>query len=88
MRESRTYGSVRGALSNERPYRDRKRNPSPSRQLNDGFRKGSTHPTNAVSCERRQRLAFFPAAAGCPGAAGGEAIHGAIAWAMSRAVLA
>ena len=25
MRESRTYGSVRGALSNERPYRDRKR---------------------------------------------------------------
>ena len=25
MRESRTYGSVRGALSNERPYRDRRR---------------------------------------------------------------
>jgi hypothetical protein len=24
MRESRTYGSVRGALSNERPYRDRR----------------------------------------------------------------
>jgi hypothetical protein len=23
MRESRKYGSVRGALSNERPYRDR-----------------------------------------------------------------
>jgi hypothetical protein len=23
MRESRTYGSVRGVLSNERPYRDR-----------------------------------------------------------------
>ena len=23
MRESRTYGSVRGALGNERPYRDR-----------------------------------------------------------------
>jgi hypothetical protein len=23
MRENRTYGSVRGALSNERPYRDR-----------------------------------------------------------------
>ncbi len=22
MRENRTYGSVRGALSNERPYRD------------------------------------------------------------------
>ena len=22
MRQSRTYGSVRGALSNERPYRD------------------------------------------------------------------
>src|SRR5215216_2780541 len=29
MRESRTYGSVRGALSNERPYRDRMRYPSP-----------------------------------------------------------
>jgi hypothetical protein len=25
MRERRTYGSVRGALSNERPYRDRLR---------------------------------------------------------------
>ena len=25
MRESRTYGSVRGALSNERPYRDHRR---------------------------------------------------------------
>ena len=25
MRESRTYGSVRGALSNARPYRDRQR---------------------------------------------------------------
>ena len=24
MRESRSYGSVRGALSNERPYRDRR----------------------------------------------------------------
>jgi hypothetical protein len=24
MRESRTYGSVRGALSNERPYRNRR----------------------------------------------------------------
>ena len=27
MRESRTYGSVRGALSNERPYRDRRAAP-------------------------------------------------------------
>jgi hypothetical protein len=25
MRESRTYGSVRGALSNERPYRYKRR---------------------------------------------------------------
>ena len=25
MRESRLYGSVRGALSNERPYRDRRK---------------------------------------------------------------
>src|SRR5215216_6153680 len=29
MRESRTYGSVRGALSNERPYRDSPRRPLP-----------------------------------------------------------
>src|SRR5215207_6897870 len=29
MRESRTYGSVRGALSNERPYRDRSETPAP-----------------------------------------------------------
>ena len=37
MRESRTYGSVRGALSNERPYRDPQRNPFRQgvRQLND-----------------------------------------------------
>jgi len=27
MRESRTYGSVRGARGNSRPYRDRQRNP-------------------------------------------------------------
>jgi hypothetical protein len=33
MRESRTYGSVRGALSNERPYRDRRFAPR-----NDGER--------------------------------------------------
>lgn len=29
MREYRTYGSVRGALSNERPYRDPFPNPTP-----------------------------------------------------------
>jgi hypothetical protein len=29
MRESCTYGSVRGAGSNPRPYRDRLRNPGP-----------------------------------------------------------
>jgi hypothetical protein len=27
MRESRKYGSVRGALSNERPYRDHRAKP-------------------------------------------------------------
>ena len=38
MRESRTYGSVRGALSNERPYRDRS-------ARNDGSprRRGACH---------------------------------------------
>ena len=33
MRESRTYGSVRGALSNERPYRDPKAKPIISRRI-------------------------------------------------------
>jgi len=33
MRESRTYGSVRGALSNERPYRDRRFRSSQGRKL-------------------------------------------------------
>src|SRR3981189_1033897 len=32
MRESRTYGSVRGALSNERPYRDRRFAPRKKRR--------------------------------------------------------
>src|SRR4029453_18888911 len=30
MRESRTYGSARGALSNERPYRDRRISGAPT----------------------------------------------------------
>ncbi len=34
MRESRTYGSVRGARGNPRPYRYRLRNPGP---LPDAF---------------------------------------------------
>lgn len=33
MRESRTYGSVRGALSNERPYRDRRLAPRNDKKL-------------------------------------------------------
>jgi hypothetical protein len=40
MRESRTYGSVRGALSNERPYRDRARRAVPT-----VFRIGGREPT-------------------------------------------
>jgi hypothetical protein len=43
MRESRTYGSVRGALSNERPYRDPKA--KPIEPADDGFRCRSTRPT-------------------------------------------
>src|SRR6185312_15081997 len=39
MRESRTYGSVRGALRNERPYRDRRFAPR-----NDGVSRRKTRP--------------------------------------------
>ena len=38
MRESRTYGSVRGALSNERPYRDR------SPPISQNFNSSAGHP--------------------------------------------
>ena len=37
MRESCTYGSVRGALSNERPYRDRERRINPKCQTRTVF---------------------------------------------------
>jgi hypothetical protein len=37
MRESRTYGSVWGALSNERPYRDRRA----QRQLQQTIARGA-----------------------------------------------
>jgi hypothetical protein len=33
MRESRTYGSMRGARGNSRPYRDRQRNAGPCRGM-------------------------------------------------------
>ena len=52
MRESRTYGSVRGALSNERPYRDRC-------ARNDGLRllENSIGNWNAQSIRESDHLA-------------------------------
>jgi hypothetical protein len=52
MRESRTYGSVRGALSNERPYRDRIAPCPPYPSQGDYRRIGGhafafAHPTNS-----------------------------------------
>jgi hypothetical protein len=49
MRESRTYGSVRGALSNERPYRDELLNRS------EGPSWGGV--TESARCRRRHHLA-------------------------------
>src|SRR3974390_2305802 len=43
MRESCTYGSVRGALSNERPYRDRS---GPLRTRPNGHRKSGCPPAS------------------------------------------
>jgi hypothetical protein len=43
MRESRTYGSVRGALSDERPYRDRRHD------LNTDERLSCAVPTNNIN---------------------------------------
>ena len=39
MRESRTYGSVRGVRSNAHPYRDRRRFAAPR---NDSYTNGQT----------------------------------------------
>ena len=47
MRESRTYGSVRGALSNERPYRDRTPNSRRSRHALDRVRQRAFTPVYA-----------------------------------------
>src|SRR6266700_5599760 len=46
MRESRTYGSVRGALSNERPYRDRGHGLSRRRSLSYAV------PTSGIDTDR------------------------------------
>ena len=52
MRESRTYGSVRGALSNERPYRDRLCPPAFVWEL--GSARSHTERSSAVN--RRQAV--------------------------------
>lgn len=58
MRESRTYGSVRGALSNERPYRDRTACPSVSIGCSRLF------VTELVAIKAPQPLATFLADGG------------------------
>ena len=50
MRESRTYGSVRGALSNERPYRD-----IPGARFSPGYR--SAHPGYGTRNDGEHRFA-------------------------------
>src|SRR3954453_9237411 len=53
MRECRTYGSVRGALSNERPYRDRRlRADARGREAGRGPRPASVAGDAAVVDER------------------------------------
>ena len=65
MRESCTYGSVRGALSNERPYRDRSvpTIADDARQSMVGTAKSAfAHPTLLISLQAaRQTItyAFF-----------------------------
>src|SRR5258705_7799023 len=49
MRESRTYGSVRGALSNERPYRDHQRCEYEAHRVEEGA--GLT-PVDELGCAR------------------------------------
>ena len=58
MRESRTYGSVRGALSNERPYRVTRRNsrchaPRASRRRARRHNFGANYAGWALMQERR-----------------------------------
>ena len=70
MRESRTYGSVRGALSNERPYRDR-RACAPRNAGGDAL---GLSPDCAVRCRARLHPGYTPCAVarheGAPGEAG------------------
>ncbi|MGY4289189.1 group II intron reverse transcriptase/maturase [Bradyrhizobium sp. LM2.7] len=60
MRESRTYGSVRGALSNERPYRDRCARKTMLEQLRTPLqrRPGAdwAHPAASATCVIRVKL--------------------------------
>ena len=62
MRESRTYGSVRGALSNERPYRDRKSDLSRWAQVSRAV------PTR-FDCPRGHGADFVQCPSGNPGRA-------------------
>src|ERR1700724_4818319 len=52
MRESRTYGSVRGALSNERPYRVP---PLARTRSADAHRQGRARCKGGADCRRRAR---------------------------------
>ena len=64
MRESRKYGSVRGALSNERPYRDRQAKlvrssrceSGPSQRVASCLVASVAWPLATVAAKRTQRL--------------------------------
>jgi len=50
MRESRPYGSVRGALSNERPYRDVRRETGEEHEVKVLYGEGFAHRTGPEPC--------------------------------------
>jgi hypothetical protein len=66
MPESGTYGSVRGAAGNSRPYRECRRMTSPSRRTRVGVRKPPKKEP-AGSWWAVGRLWGFGSAAGLPG---------------------
>jgi hypothetical protein len=60
MRESRTYGSVRGALSNERPYRDRfARNDEMASPGATNWRDGQITSDFPKSCQAQESKIFL-----------------------------
>ena len=63
MRESRTYGSVRGALSNERPYRDPAKSACPGvfDDVSEAFARGNDLYGTRVSSMPSTTIFHVPA---------------------------